>query len=530
MRKTWNTALYIFAGTLALAGCGGESPTASSAPADARMASNAAVVTTEGIPLPVITGPIPATADSYPFGAADRTLVPEDLKKQGYVEEEYFASGKANVYDWPAPGPAVVRTADVPYTTRVLIRRPANGKKFSGNVIVEMLNPSNLFDLNIGWGLSGKHFMENGDVWVGITSKPVSVTALKNFNPQRYASLNWANPLPLDDPRNCPESSITTIIRGDSSRTTENGLVWDIYSQVGAWLKSNAASNPLSKNAGFNVEKLYGFGYSQTGGYMYTYINAIHPLVVQQNEAPIYDAYVVAVAGGNFAGISAINQCATNPPLTDPRRHFSNVGVPIMQIMSQSDYLRGIHSRRPDSDEPGDRYRHYEMTGAGHATPQELYSAAAPADILAAGRNVPPMSCNEGPRSRFPSSIHFNALFENLDLWVRKDIAPPRAERIEVTDGQGVKDEFGNLVGGLRSPYVDVPTSTWNGSSTGASFCFIAGHEIPFDSARLNQLYPTHGSYVTKVGESVRQLEAQRFLTRRDAQMIVNEAAQFKAQ
>jgi hypothetical protein len=170
MRKSWNTALYIFAGSLALAGCGGESPTASSAPADARMASSAAVVTTQGIPLPDITGPIPATADSYPFGAADRTLVPENLKKHGYVEEEYFASGKANVYDWPATGPAVVRTADAPYTTRVLIRRPANGKKFSGNVIVEMLNPSNLFDLNIGWGLSGKQFLENGDVWVGLPS------------------------------------------------------------------------------------------------------------------------------------------------------------------------------------------------------------------------------------------------------------------------------------------------------------------------------------------------------------------------
>jgi hypothetical protein len=527
MKKIWSTALF-FAGSLALYGCGGgNSPATTSAPADTRLATSAAVVNVAGTPLPTITGPIAATADSYPFGAADHTLVPEDLKKHGYVEEEYFASGKANVYDWPAPGPAVVRTADVPYTTRVLIRRPANGKKFSGNVIVEMLNPSNLFDLNIGWGLSGRHFMENGDVWVGITSKPVSVAALKNFNPQRYASLNWANPLPLDDPRNCPESSINTIIRGDSSRTTENGLVWDIYSQVGAWLKSEAASNPLRDDAGFNVEKLYGFGYSQTGGYMYTYINAIHPLDIQKNGAPIYDAYVVAVAGGNFAGISSINQCAPSPALTDPRRQFNNVGVPIMHIMSQSDYLIGIHSRRPDSDAPEDRFRHYEMAGAGHATPGELYSAAAPADILAAGRNVPPMSCNEGPRSRFPSSIHFNALFQNLDLWVREDIPPPRANPIEVVNGQPVKDEFGNVLGGLRSPYVDVPTSTWNGSSTGASFCFIAGHEIPFDSARLSQLYPNHGKYVTKVGESARQLESERFLTPRDSQAIVREAAQF---
>jgi hypothetical protein len=80
-------------------------------------------------------GPLPVTAGSYPLGAADHQLVPEDLSRQGYVEEEYLVSGKANVYDWPASGPAVVRTPDAPYTTRVLGRRPANPRRFSGNVV-----------------------------------------------------------------------------------------------------------------------------------------------------------------------------------------------------------------------------------------------------------------------------------------------------------------------------------------------------------------------------------------------------------
>ncbi len=57
------------------------------------------------------------------------------------------------------------------------------------------------------------------------------------------------------------------------------------------------------------------------------------------------------------------------------------------------------------------------MAGAGHATPDELYYSAAPADIVRAGRAVPPATCNEGPRSRFPSSIHFDAALRNLDLW-----------------------------------------------------------------------------------------------------------------
>ena len=106
-------------------------------------------------PVPKVTGPLPVTSypvASYPFGAADHQQVPQDLHKIGYVEEEYLASGKANVYSWPAPGPAVVRTPGAPYTTRVLVRRPANPARFSGTVIVEILNPSNAFDLNIGWG------------------------------------------------------------------------------------------------------------------------------------------------------------------------------------------------------------------------------------------------------------------------------------------------------------------------------------------------------------------------------------------
>lgn len=473
--------------------------------------------------VPEVRGPLPVTAQSYPFGAADHQLVPEDLSKVGYVEEEYVVSGKANVYQWPAPGAAVVHTPDAPYTTRVLVRRPRKRTKLSGNVVVEMLNPSNLFDLNIGWALSHQQFTRNGDVWVGITAKPIAVDALKTFDPQRYATLSFANPLALDDPRNC------ATVAADSQRSTENGLIWDIYSQVGTWLKSEAKTNPLAYGHGArranDVEHAYGFGYSQTGGYLVNYINAINPLIVKDEGKGIYDGYIVGVAGGNFAGAYPINQCVPAPP-DDARRQFKDVGVPVIRIMSQSDYLRGITSRRSDSDTSSDQYRHYEMAGAGHATPDELYYSAAPADILKANRSVPPMSCNEGPRSRFPSSIHFNAALQNLDLWVRDELPPPHADPIlvEGSPATPVLDEFGNVQGGLRSPFVDVPTSTWFGTATGASFCFIAGYEIPFDQALIDELYPTHGAYVRAVRRNVRDLVADRFLTREDGKKLVKEA------
>ncbi len=466
-------------------------------------------------------GPLPVTADSYPFGAADHTRTPTDLRTDGYVEEEYLFSGMANVYDWPQAGPAVVRTSGVPYTTRVLVRRPAVRSRFSGTIVVEMLNPSNLFDLNIGWAISNRQLVRSGDAWVGITAKPVAVVSLRAFNPIRYAALSWPNPLPLTDERNC------TTIGADSQRTTENGLVWDMHRQIAMWLRGRGGNNPFMYGTTTGVHpvaRLYAWGYSQTGGFLYTYVNAIHPIDVKERGTPLFDAYVIAVASGP----SPIHQCFPALPVGDPRRRVTDVGVPVVRVMSQSDYLPTVAARFPDSDTPPNLLRNYEIAGSGHATPDELAYAATPDDIIKAGRAVPPMACNEGPRSRFPSHLAFNAILQNLDLWVRTGVPAPVAEQIHVVNGSPELDRFGNVVGGVRSPFLDVPTSTWSGNSTGASFCRIAGHETPFDRARLDALYPTSGDYAHAVAANVTSLVAARFITEADGQALVADATLVK--
>lgn len=472
-------------------------------------------------PIPSVSGPIPVTADSYPFLAADHNTVPQDLRKYGYVEEEYFVSGKANVYDWSPSNEAVVRTPNAPYTTRVLVRRPAKRSDFSGNVVVEMLNPSALLDLSVIWALSNSQYLRNGDVWVGVTSKPVAVKALKAFDPERYDALSWANPRSLDDPLNC------TTVAADSSRTTENGLIYDIFSQVGAWLKSDARSNPLTdrskhrhgqRSSGL---RLFGTGHSQTGNFLYPYINGVQPLVVKADGKPIYDGYLVAVASGS----SPLNQCSPTPPVGDPRRQFDNAGVPIIRVMSQADYLPALWARRADSNARPDRYRHYEMAGAGHATLIEWNFGPSPEDILKSGNALRPDYCDQGPVSRFPVGIYFDAMFQNLVQWVRKGSPPPSTDPILVANGVPVLDEFGNVQGGLRSPFVDVPTSAWPTNATGAPFCPLAGWEVPFDQARLDTLYPSHRAYVKAVARNVKQLVRDRILTRYDGTQLIDEAA-----
>src|SRR5260370_34218933 len=84
----------------------------------------------QGTAVPKFNGPIPVTADSYPFMDAAHSLVPFDLAKYGYVEQEFIVSGTANVDDWAADGSLSVKAEKGTYGARILVRRPAHRSKF----------------------------------------------------------------------------------------------------------------------------------------------------------------------------------------------------------------------------------------------------------------------------------------------------------------------------------------------------------------------------------------------------------------
>ncbi len=198
--------------------------------------------------------------------------------------------------------------------------------------------------------------------------------------------------------------------------------------------------------------------------------------------------------------------------------------------MSQSDYLLGIGSRRPDSDAPADQYRHYEMAGAAHATPDELIFSASSADIIKAGRAVPPDVLQRGAAQPVPqlasSSTPRCATSTSGSGKASRRRTPTRSS---CRDGAPVLDEFGNV---QRRPALAVPRRAdehlVRQLATGASFCFIAGHERPLPQAVIDGLYGNHGDYVETVKGSVRELEDQAFLTDYDARQLLTEAAQSK--
>jgi hypothetical protein len=461
-------------------------------------------------PVPKVTGPLPVTADSYPFMAANRGTPAFDLSKAGYVEEEFLVNGAANVYDWKADGELTVKTPNAPYGTRILVRRPSNPGKFSGTVVVELLFPARRFDWSMMWGFSHDYIMEHGDAWVGI-SLPAVADGLKKFNPSRYASVSFANPAPGAPCGNA------------AAPASEEGLRWDMISQVGALLKSNIPGRPL---VGSRVQYLF---LTTQGADVATYANAIHAKL--ENGKPVYDGYLPK-AGFNMARIS---QCATAPAANDPRQIIKNVGAPVIEVAAQGEIIGGTYAyRRDDSDEPNDRFRLYEVAAAGHIDKYAYFGFPVQQDQVASVGSAQgsvdwPFNAKCEPEIPLmdPSLIGyvFNAAFASLDQWVRKGTPAPRAARVELKDAgtpqaSVVVDKLGHGLGGVRTPQIEVPDAAYFTSSPGPGTCREMGHKSAYDSAKITELYGNAKAHKAKFNEAVDRLLKERWLTEGDAKRL----------
>lgn len=472
-------------------------------------------------PLPGEVTAIPTSATSYPFNASAHDLTPIDLTQDGYLEQEYVVSGRANVYSWPDLNTLTVDRSG-PYTTRILIRRPADPARFSGNVRVEPLNPTSGHDLDAEWEIAHDGFMRAGDAYVGITVKPVTITALKRFDPTRYAHLSMPNPAGPDQ-RCAPHTKST-------DRGSEDGLAWDIISQVGRLIRSDVPANPLRD---LHVVTSDLTGWSQSGSYDITYLNAIARHVTLPGGHPIFDAYLPGA--GSYAG-TPISQCAPWIDPGDPRVQFNPPpGVPVVIVSTPTDfYGAASYNRRADrpadSDGPDRRIRLYEIGGGCHLPADHGRYFPAPTSAPAGGSssNDPAVTA----MSSFPLHVVLDAAFANLDAWVRHGVAPPHASRLTAENAnvwpvRATRDQYGNPIGGVRTPAVDVPTATYVERGLGGPHgpeSAYAGFDIPLSPADLQALYPTHQNYVDKVSADVRQLINQHWLTDYDGAWLAAQA------
>ena len=464
-------------------------------------------------PRPTVAVPqarlVPVTATSRPFLGADHNEPPVDLKAAGYVEEEFLVSGAANVYDWSPDGAVTVRSANAPYTTRILVRRPADPSRFSGAVVVELFNSARRFDWGMMWGYLHPHLMQRGDAWVGITL-PGAFPGLQKFDAARYASLSFKNP------STTPCAGSTT-----AASPNEDGLRWDAISQIGALLKSRDAAAPLRA---FTVRGVY---LTSQGGDLTLYMTAFAPRARLENGTPVYDGFL---ARAPF-GLSRINQCAMAPAAADPRQVVHGVGVPVIAVATQGEVPTTAAVRRDDSDAPADRYRLWEVAGAAHIDRVAYTGFPSVGDQSAAGNLqgnaewpftmpcTPPISLMATPIL----GTVYDAALDALDQWARKGVPAPRAPRIAVKDGAPPvveTDQLGHAMGGVRTPYVDAPVASYTVTTPGPNACPEMGSAHPFDAARLTMMYGSRQKYEARLDSDIARLRKARWLTDDDARRV----------
>lgn len=471
-------------------------------------------------PIPMVTGPIPSTPDNFGFGIEGFDVQP--AVPPGYVIEEFFVSGTGNIYEFtptgirvvsPCPAAATSGCTNVAYTTRMIVKRPRRAHEFSGTVIIEPLNPSGGFDIAAVWDRSRQLFVANGDIFIGWSSKSVIVNALKQWNPTRYAALHW---------------DYLPFVPGGNSGAND-GITFDIAAQIGALIKRNGPGSPLH---GLRVEHVIESGFSQDGGFTFTQADIFHALERMPDGGPIYDGYVPM--GTN--GPSNINFGLTPAgalPATDPRRKMQPRDAPVIHVDTETEIFLGMLTptglvfRRPDGDAPNDRYRIWEVPGAAHVSndfDEPVTNLERDADQIQKLQiaDAPPLGCTHqqfvnGPirgvpgvisPDNYPFAFVQNAAFSSLLRWIERDVPPAHGTPIQVdtttTPAHIVRDAEGNALGGVRTPFVDVPITTFVPADSVAhttaqsGFCVLYGYNIPFDQAKLQSLYRNHGAYVAQ--------------------------------
>jgi hypothetical protein len=111
--------------------------------------------------------------------------------------------------------------------------------------------------------------------------------------------------------------------------------------------------------------------------------------------------------------------------------------------------------------------------------------------------------------------------------WIANGTPLPEAPRLSVNDeGTAFElDELGNVLGGIRTNYVDAPVAVLSGLGQPAGgFCGIFGTTTLFDDEQLGELYPTEQDYLDAVNASVDVAVDAGFLLPPDAALIAADA------
>lgn len=450
--------------------------------------------------LEIVDGP--AETRSTPFLAWY-----QDLSRVGYVEEEYLVSGKANVYEYidnATQRPEVrVAIADVPYTTRILVRKPINPGRFNGTVLVDVLNATAGWDGDAVWYGNYPYITRTGAAWVGVSTKPVTV----NFLRDRWGRAPWPT-------RNASRYATLSM--------PQFGQVWDMMTQVGALLKSDRdRGNPMRN---YDVERLIMVGYSQSAAYQVTYANSFHERSRQRNGQPVYDGYLIAAGGASAKDVNALT--IENLPRGD-LRNLVQADVPVIKVQTQTEVVNFPSFPTRQSEPLYPWVRTYEIAGGSHV---DVWRDVEGGQALVRDLGLPPSFCPAPANLKNPlrTAYYESAALNNLDRWIRVGARPPPSQFMQLTTSASgavalARDADGNVLGGVRPPELQAPTGRYLESNTGPGFCGLYGGYSPFTAERIAALYPTNRAYERAFTRGVLEALRHRYLLPVDAAALLRD-------
>jgi hypothetical protein len=333
----------------------------------------------------------------------------------------------------------------------------------------------------------------------------------------------------------------------------DDGITFDIAAQIGALFKLNGPQSPAR---GLTVKHVFEAGFSQDGEFTFTQADAFDAILRLPGGGPVYDGYVP----GGAIGPSDINFGLTPAGALspgDPRNRMQPRDSPVIQINTETEtallgVATGLGYRRPDSDAETDRYRLWEVPGASHISNDLGSSPLTEQRDLAELSGIPvaqlsPTGCAHQqfvrgawvgvPGTNDPNTFPFghvaDAAFADLTKWVDDGTPPPRAARISAPGAQSLiaRDRFGNALGGLRTPFLDVPTASYSSTDVAGHYtdlsglCPLLGYNTPFSHDTLRVLYPTHRDYLARVAAESNRLVRDGFWLAPEAKQVVEQAA-----
>jgi len=430
-----------------------------------------------------------------------------NLAEVGYKQSEYFITGKAQSYISTQPLTSdgkwsVEANNEADFKTRIVVYQPIDASKFNGTVVIEWLNVSGGVEAASSWIMGHTELIRSGYVWVGVSAQKAGIDGngidltglsipIKPTFPWRYGSL---------------------LHPGDQ-------YAYDIFNKAAKAVLQPGNFKPLGD---LQVERAIAVGESQSADFLLTYVNAIAP------TEKLFNAYFIHSRLHGSADLVTPDLANLDILKRPTVRVRDDLDVPVMMVQTETDLFRlgSYADRQPDSDQ----FRLWEIAGASHADRYvsnvglgDKGGDPKAAAVLEDNHAVPVLVACPKPINSGPQHFVVKAALSALDNWLRTGAAPPHANRLDVDEVSStlMRGSDGNVLGGIRTPYVDVPIAALSGEGqTDSVFCGLFGTTDLFEKAQLANLYPSHDAYVAAVNASVDATVQKGFLLQPDGELI----------